>query len=60
MTDLLQPHPPSGWRERVAALRQSLPAPASPVGVAAVAVAALVAVLALRASSPPPPELTLP
>lgn len=64
MTDLLQPHPPSGWRERAAALRQSLPAPASPLGfvggVVAVAVAALVAVLALRASSPPPPELTLP
>lgn len=64
MTDLLQPHPPSGWRQRAAALRQSLPVPASPLGLAGgaavVAVAALVAVLALRASSPPPPELILP
>ena len=54
MTDLLQPHPPSDWRERAAALRQSLSA--SPLGLAggavAVAVVAVVAVLALRASSP--------
>ena len=63
MTDLLQPHSPSTWRDRVAALRQALPVPASPFTAVAAAlgfaVAVVLAVLLLRAP-PPPAELTLP
>lgn len=65
MSDLLQPHPPSGWHERVASLRQSLPtstlgAVGGLVALAAVAAAVAVAAVLLLRAPPPAPELTLP
>jgi competence protein ComEA len=66
VTDLLQPDPPSGWRERVAAVRGSFPSGDSTPGLvgilaAAVVIAAVaVPVLLLLRSSTPAAELTLP
>jgi competence protein ComEA len=63
VNDLLQPQRPPSWAERIAALGQRLPLPASPraavAGLAGLAVAAVLVAGLLR-TSPPPPEFTLP
>jgi len=63
VTELLQPDTAPAWRARLDALRRRLPVPASPwgavAGVAGLAGVVVLAVLLLRAPSPPP-ELTLP